>query len=1669
MPRNASITGLNFHAPARPETDADQFRDICLMHSLTALNTHHGHHPTFVGPQGSSVIDYMLTRGPQATAAIPNTAVAPAPFADWRSGGKHLMLSTRLPAHVWKYKPAHKPPLRWDELTLRKAAQSCSTQHAAWRTDMSLALAQLTPAERTRTDHVVSQITARHFPRQARARAPAPWQTAEVRASVKLLWQARDALRKCQASTGLASLFTMWRHAASFAKCSRECKRVGRQARRQRLLACIQEAEQAKQRGDLRGLYQVVKRLAPKQAYRRVQLRDSTGKMLNDDESVQALLVYSRATFCKEPTSNLTEPLQAPLQISMEELTEALGQLKPNKAVPPHSAPITAYQANKSLVLPAILQYLQQAWQPGLEPLLDKSWTSGWLVWIPKPGKSPSRPENLRPLALMTTEAKLIATVLKQKLTPYVVKFLLDTPQFAYVPNRNIYHSISKVLAHCRQVRERLKAFTENLHRRHSGVCPTKQGENYGALQITLDLSKAFDSLRWGHVQRALQAADVPQPLCAAVLSLLSHTTYHLHSGEAITSLRITNGIRQGCPLSPLLWSLASGRIWQILKQHMTEQATQGITLYADDHHLGLTFHDVPTFKQAIKQAGILLEVLDTAGLSVNAQKSVALLEVRGKALKKAVKDYVAKTAQGRCFVLPHPYSPQLPPTRIPLQTTATYLGIVIAYHNFEDATLKRNIRKAQGRYQQLRKILNGHHNLTQTTRLRLWRACIEPIFYYALHTTGITKQGSHLLYTALIKQLRAIGASPVHITHESSTDLLARLGVQWFHDTMQERGNNLLQKLCLAPPEDGILQDPHIQASLQASLNTFMELNSFSPPEPEVLAFECATCGASFASNRGLKTHLRRKHGEAQVAHTLKARDHGLNGLPTCKHCKVAFPKWQVLENHVRLLACEGLRKAWRDMQTPDITLDPKDVPQSSTETYHFPTPIALKKFPQLHTFLTQPYANAWGSVFACATITTWVRQRCVFCGQWIAGPAGFRAHWRRIHEDIWSVISALTLTLQRKGATLFTPPTHQPCLACQQTVRKPLLHTPACAVITQVVALQLLVQPESVHLPCHASHGVRSLTLRRRAGGHMGGPFSSHAADPTGVVSDTGAEAPARTGGVSAHTPTPARTARGVWDGSAESPASPHRLTHGDQSHDSQALAPAGGFPANDTGRPWFCSSPGRDSGKQHPRRPDPEIPPMACSTSAWQTDQLEWHRPIGRGQRFHQSLGDANPAALTLDAMFGKRTAGQTADLHTDQRPSDEGPGHGTLQGGTVDHVALGPRPAENGAGPVSSQGHYRTDAPASSRPTRVPRGPHSCPSLSLPAEMGNRAEATQDSDALRSEPSKEPGSQPPFGSLRTSSSHYDRRGPEAGGPTPQPDGAAPLQNGGTVRARNGPDGPSLVRDTPPDSIPLFQAYPTLQIPLHNPHNLCYLNSVTLASLWTSRAHVTPQQQPLWEVCNSLVAQSHPCKLALVIRPLLRYWKHIRSQHDAAEFYAFLAPQLLATLCEGDWQARRHALPHAEVTDLGSTVQPVSLYPSLTETTLQALVNKWHTQAHRHALRKAPEILTLRIPKFTRPGHPAALAVRYDLLNTECVQMPCYTRSDCTTELVSYELTACVLHVGDTPRAGHYTTLLRVGQGEWQLHDDARDIIICTQQRASQLAGEQGYVILLRKASS
>ena len=74
-------------------------------------------------------------------------------------------------------------------------------------------------------------------------------------------------------------------------------------ARKRKLLAAVTEAQACAYKHDVRGFFQVIKRIAPKQTYRRLQLRDDQGTMLTPIEEADLLQSHFRARFQAEPPS----------------------------------------------------------------------------------------------------------------------------------------------------------------------------------------------------------------------------------------------------------------------------------------------------------------------------------------------------------------------------------------------------------------------------------------------------------------------------------------------------------------------------------------------------------------------------------------------------------------------------------------------------------------------------------------------------------------------------------------------------------------------------------------------------------------------------------------------------------------------------------------------------------------------------------------------------------------------------------------------------------------------------------------------------------------------------------------------------------------------------------------------------------------------------------------------------------------------------------------------------------------------------------------------------------------------------------------------------------------------------------------------------------------------
>ena len=80
-----------------------------------------------------------------------------------------------------------------------------------------------------------------------------------------------------------------------------------------------------------------------------------------------------------------------------------------------------------------------------------------------------------------------------------------------------------------------------------------------------------------------------------------------------------------------------------------------------------------------------------------------------------------------------------------------------------------------------------------------------------------------------------------------------------------------------------------------------------------DAAAYRCEACHRTFTSYRLLRAHEAKWHGKKtpQTLHpTFDRNAHGLNGLPTCRHCRHPFRQWDGLVKHIQRERCQVLRK---------------------------------------------------------------------------------------------------------------------------------------------------------------------------------------------------------------------------------------------------------------------------------------------------------------------------------------------------------------------------------------------------------------------------------------------------------------------------------------------------------------------------------------------------------------------------------------------------------------------------------------------------------------------------------------------------------------------------------------------------------------------------------------
>ncbi|XP_059650522.1 uncharacterized protein LOC132296329 [Cornus florida] len=168
-------------------------------------------------------------------------------------------------------------------------------------------------------------------------------------------------------------------------------------------------------------------------------------------------------------------------------------------------------------------------------------------------------------------------------------------------------------------------------------------GKKHGDPTITLklDLKKAYDSVDWDFIQKVLQGHGFSDKWIKWTNVCINSPKFSvLCNGVPAGSFSASRGIRQGCPLSPLLFAFVTEYFSNLMETAIVEgkikvskavsQKNMKIshTFYADD--LMVVKADIPTVK-AIDE--LLQQFKEATGLQVNKEKNSVIFSksVRGR------------------------------------------------------------------------------------------------------------------------------------------------------------------------------------------------------------------------------------------------------------------------------------------------------------------------------------------------------------------------------------------------------------------------------------------------------------------------------------------------------------------------------------------------------------------------------------------------------------------------------------------------------------------------------------------------------------------------------------------------------------------------------------------------------------------------------------------------------------------------------------------------------------------------------------------------------------------------------------------------------------------------------------------------------------------------------
>lgn len=292
-----------------------------------------------------------------------------------------------------------------------------------------------------------------------------------------------------------------------------------------------------------------------------------------------------------------------------EEVKLALDGIGDLKAPGPDGLPASFFKQNWDLVGPKVTEEVLAVLNGAAMP---EGWNDTWVTLIPKI-KSPEAMKCLRPISLYNVVYKLISKVLVNRLK-VILPEIISPNQSAFVPGRLITDNI--LLAY------EVTHYMQNKRRGNDGVAALK-----------LDMSKAYDRVKWSFLEHMMKAFGFNERWVELIMKCCTTVKYCFKMNGTLTEEVIPGrGLKQGDPISPYLFLICGEAFSCLLNCADEDRSLEGVRVSPNAprfNHLLFANDSLILMKVCEKSASKLQSILslyeNCSGQTINVNKSSIL------------------------------------------------------------------------------------------------------------------------------------------------------------------------------------------------------------------------------------------------------------------------------------------------------------------------------------------------------------------------------------------------------------------------------------------------------------------------------------------------------------------------------------------------------------------------------------------------------------------------------------------------------------------------------------------------------------------------------------------------------------------------------------------------------------------------------------------------------------------------------------------------------------------------------------------------------------------------------------------------------------------------------------------------------------------------------------